>query len=103
MSCRQAALTRAIDAKDTKDTKDRDDLRVLSVDTLTLVGNGGHLPWPERLQERAGVFEIELRVACFDAQEEPVAARQREARDVEHRVVRLRQSVQRKHPEDRRQ
>src|SRR5690349_4610843 len=59
-----------------------------------LIGNGGHLPRSERLQKRARAFQIELGVSRFDAQEEAVAAGEREARNVEHRMIRLRQSVQ---------
>src|SRR5689334_9162623 len=64
-----------------------------------LIGNGRDLSRAERLEELARAVEGELRVARLDAQEEPVAARQREARHVEHRVIRLRQPVQRQHPE----
>ena len=50
-------------------------------------------------RNRRVVSEVELRIARLDAQEEPVAAGQREARHVEHRVIRLRQAVQRQHAE----
>ena len=42
---------------------------------------------------------VELRVGRLDAEEEAVAAGQREARHVENRMVRHRQPVQRQHPE----
>src|SRR5439155_14089019 len=43
---------------------------------------------------------VELRVLGLDAQEVAVPARQREARNVEHRMVRRRQAVQGEHAED---
>src|SRR3954463_5088939 len=107
ISCRQPPPTRAINTKDTKDTKDPETLCVLCVlcvvrlNAFTLIGNRGYLSRPQRLEKRARAFEIELRVARLDAQEETVPARQRKPRHVEHRVVRLRQSVQRQHAEHR--
>src|SRR6185295_14621142 len=67
------------------------------------VRNGGDLPRIERLEEPARRLEIELRIGRFDAEEEAVAARQREARHVEDRVVRLRQAVEREHAQHRRE
>src|SRR5689334_17123636 len=81
------------DAAETNDTKNARARR--------LFRNGGHLSRIERLEEPPRCFEIELRVARLDADEESVAARQGEARNVEHRVIRLRQAVQRQHPEHR--
>src|SRR5262245_26782859 len=93
MSWRQPAnMTAAV----TKDTKER------TQDTKGgLVSNGRDLPGPESRQEFAGAFEIEFRVVGLDAQEEPVPARQSETRHVEHRVVGLRQAVQRQHAQHR--
>src|SRR2546425_12866663 len=67
------------------------------------VRNGRHLPRLERLEELPRALDVELRIDRLDAEEEPVAARQREAWNVEHRVIRLRQSVEREHAEHRRQ
>src|SRR4051812_34727958 len=50
------------------------------------VRNGRHLARAERLQVAARLLDVKLRVARFDAQEEPVAAGQREPRHVEHGV-----------------
>src|SRR5262245_43882715 len=109
MSCRQAALKKRRNAESAKAAEHRDllesrDLSAFSAASAfefpkTLVRNGGHLARIERFQEVARRFEIELRILCLDAEEEPVAARQREARHVENGVVRLRQSVQRQHAE----
>src|SRR5712671_7256621 len=63
------------------------------------IRDSGHLPRIERREELACPFQIELRVGGFDAEEEPVPARQREARHVEHRVIWLWQPVQRQHAE----
>src|SRR5882672_7744841 len=63
------------------------------------VRDSGHLPRIERREELACPFQIELRIGRLDAEEEPVPARQREARHVEHWVIRLRQSVEREHAE----
>src|SRR6266478_3654151 len=54
--------------------------------------NGAHLPRAERLQKRPRGIEIELAVPRFDAEKEPVAARERESLDVEHGVIRHRQA-----------
>src|SRR5690348_2068710 len=76
---------------------------IFAVERRRSVRNGRHLPRTERLEIAPRVLEIELRVARLDAEEEPVPAREREPRDVEHRMIRLRQAVQRQHPEHRRQ
>src|SRR5262245_25492604 len=55
----------------------------------------------EPRQERPRRRLVELRVLRLDAQEVAIAARQGEALDVEHRMVRGRQAVQRQHPEHR--
>src|SRR5207244_9258962 len=67
------------------------------------IRNGRNLPRAERFEKAASSLEIELRVLCFDAQEEPVSAGQGEARHVEHRVIRHRQSVESEHSKDSRQ
>src|SRR5438477_11536036 len=51
------------------------------------------------LQKRLGRIAIELRIRGLDAEEEPVARRAIERRHVEHRVIRLRQPVERQHAE----
>src|SRR5687767_9484217 len=66
-----------------------------------LVFNGRHLTRAERFEKLARAVDVELRVARLDAEEEPVAAGQREARNVEHRMKRLWEAVQRQHPEHR--
>ena len=72
-------------------------------------GEGGHgstsdtSTGPQAAQQLARAVEVELRVVRLDAQEEAVAARQREARHVEDRVVGLREAVEREHAEDRRE
>src|SRR5690349_5614186 len=57
--------------------------------------------WLERFEELPGLCEIEFRIRRFDADEKAVAAGEREDGHVEQRVIRLRQPVQREHPEDR--
>src|SRR5437879_6101614 len=99
MSWRQAATT--INAKAAKIAK-QDFFAPLAVFALNVVGsvrNGCDLTRMERVQELLRALEIELRVLRFNAEKKPVAARQREPRDVEDRVVRLRQPVQREHAE----
>src|SRR5438067_1777090 len=85
MSWRQPAAN-AADTKDTKVTKDTKEV---------LIRNSGYLSRAERLEEPARPLEVEPRILGFDAEKEPVAARQREPRHVEDRVIRLRQTVQR--------
>src|SRR4051794_4764406 len=65
------------------------------------ISNGTALPRLECLEELPRVRDVELWIGRLDAQEEPVAAREGEARNVEHRVIRLRQPVQREHAEHR--
>src|SRR5215218_10060340 len=67
---------------------------------LPLIVNGRDLPRSQRFEEAARALDVELRIARLDAQEEPVAAGQCEARHVEDRVIWLRQPVQRQHTED---
>src|SRR3954447_964842 len=55
------------------------------------------------LQKAGGRVEIEARVRRLYAQEEAVCRRTRERRHVEHRVIRLRQLVERPHGDERRQ
>src|SRR5882762_3525030 len=71
-------------------------------ETDVLVGNRGDLSWPQRFQERARPLEVELWIARFDAQKKAVPARERESRDVEDRVIRLREAIERQHAQDRR-
>src|SRR5882672_9416389 len=63
----------------------------LCVLVIVSIRNGRHLPRAERLEKLPRRFDVELRILRLDAEEEPVAARQREPRHVEHRVIRLRQ------------
>src|SRR6186713_619374 len=65
------------------------------------VRNGRDLARTERLEKSSRPFEIELRIARFDAQEEPVSAGEREPCHVEYWMVRLRQAVQCQHAEHR--
>src|SRR5712691_1871805 len=71
--------------------------------SLFLLRNGSYLSRIEGFEEAARRFDVELRIPRLDAQEEPVAAREREPRHVEHRVIRHRQPVQREHAEHGRQ
>src|SRR5438552_18518350 len=124
MSCRQAAAPststaaaaknttrRSTTSSTTEDTEDAEAiwdqikliLCVLRGDALCSVRNDGHLSRLERLHEPARRGQVELLVARLDAEEKPVAARERESRDVEHRVIRLRQPVERQHAEYRRE
>src|SRR5258706_9472881 len=114
MSWRQPANVRAAVTKDTKDTKDTkaDDRRAdgcssfvpfVPFVSLVLIRNDRHLARFERFENRPRRLDVELRILRLDAEEEPVAAGQREPWGVEHRVIRLRQAVQREHAEPRRQ
>src|SRR5262249_5659121 len=95
MSCRHAEPARVTaPVKNTDAAKDR---------TRFSVRNGGHLSRTQCLEELARRRELELWIPRLDAQEEPVPAGQRESRYVEHRVVRLRQAVEREHAEHGRQ
>src|SRR3954447_2958064 len=96
MSWRQAAtVSRSADAPSSRPR--RPCRSWFTIDNL--FRNRGHLVGTERGHERAGALEIELAIARFDAEEEAVAARHREARVVEDRVIRLRQLVQHDHAE----
>src|SRR5438093_7154367 len=104
MSCLQATPKSPLATKDTKDT------RVFFFKALSVhcgerrsIGNDSHLSRLERFKKPARLRQIELLVACFDAQEKSIAARQREPRDIKHRVIRLRQPVEREHAQDRRE
>src|SRR4051812_28937044 len=63
------------------------------------IGNCGDLPRVQGLEKVPRLVDVELHILGFDAQEEAIAAGEREARDVEHGVIRLRQAVQREHAE----
>src|SRR5262245_32242035 len=65
--------------------------------TRFLVFNFHHLFGMKTGQERARRVQLELRIACLDDDEEFVLARHVEARVIEHRVIRLRQAIQREH------
>src|SRR5476649_1165778 len=67
------------------------------------VCNGRDLPRVQRFEEVARRFDVELGILRLDAEEEPVTAGQREPRQVEDRVIRHRQAVEREHAEDARQ
>src|SRR4030095_7053289 len=66
-------------------------------------GNFGHSQRMKILQKRRGHVAIELRIRGLDAEKEPVARRPVERAQVEHRVIRLRQPVERQHPDKRRE
>src|SRR6185369_3392448 len=55
----------------------------------------------QTLQQLNNLSVIELRIVCFDRQEEPVARRERKIRYVEYRMVRLRQLVEHQHSQHR--
>src|SRR5437762_4772856 len=107
MSCRQAvAKTRSAaptnhparlirKSSNTEDTEKSTE----GVRAFLLIRNDGHLSRLERLHEPARLRQVELLVARLDAEEKPVAARERESRDVEHRVIRLRQPIERSMPD----
>src|SRR5262245_45893086 len=109
MSCRQPApsrTTRTINAEGAEPAENFS-LSARSAGSAFAVRgsvrNGGHLARIERLEEPARVLEVKLRVLRLDAQEESIAAREREARHVEDRVVGHRQPVEREHAEYGRQ
>src|SRR5262249_41434115 len=53
------------------------DATIRALDSIS-VGNGRHLPRLERLEKPPRAIDVELRVDRLDAEEEPVAARERE-------------------------
>src|ERR1700722_14708794 len=55
---------------------------------------------PQGVEENLGLVEIEIFVLGFDHQEKAVFRSQRETRDVEYRMIRPWQSVEREHAED---
>src|SRR5678810_976475 len=65
-----------------------------------LRGNFGHSYWMQTFEKPPRTVTIELRIAGFDAQEEAVGRGAIEGGDVEHRVIRHRQPIQRPHPEE---
>src|ERR1022692_1943307 len=69
-------------------------------ETASLVRNFRYLPGLQRLQERARFVAIEQWIVGFDAQEETVAAGQRESRHVEGGVIEHRQTAQRQQAEN---
>src|SRR5689334_4801102 len=98
MSWRQPVSIRAAVTKDTKErTEDTDK------ESLFSIRDSGHLPRIQGLQESSRTLDVELRIDRLDAEKEPVAAGQREARQVEDRVIRHRQTVEREHAEHARQ
>src|SRR5215475_13539312 len=62
-----------------------------------------HLPRRQALQKIPRRRAVESRIARLNTEEKTVLRRQREARDVENRMVRMRQSVKRQHPQQRRE
>src|ERR1700749_1475704 len=81
-------------------TRDHTFAFCLSTFDLTSVFDISHLNRPETPKELSRPLAVELRVSRLDQHEEAVARGEREARRVEDRMVRLRQPVQREHPED---
>src|SRR6516225_3308517 len=51
------------------------------------------------LKKRFRLFQIKLRIRCFDTEEEGIICRERELRHCENRMMRLRKPIQRQHPE----
>src|SRR5688572_24577517 len=107
MSWRQPAATsnkHTVRIERTTNTEDAEDTEVNPWNALCVLGvlcveksllsNGTHLSRIQRLQEGTCLLKVELGILRLDAQEEAVAAREREARDVEHGMVRLRQPVE---------
>src|SRR5262245_59184233 len=64
--------------------------KMLRVSVAASIRNGGHLSRVEGLHESSRPFQIEFRVARLNAQEKAIAARQREPRYIEDRVIRHR-------------
>src|SRR5260370_7547189 len=71
------------------------------VGTALVIRHLGNMMRMETVQEARGVRQMKLRVAGLDANKEAVRGCMREARHVENRVVRLGQSVQGEHSENR--
>src|SRR5215207_5134589 len=65
--------------------------------------NFGHSYRMQTLEKPTRPLQVEPRVGRFDAEEEAVRGRARELGYVEHRVIGLRQPVQRPHPDKGRQ
>src|SRR5687767_15820192 len=61
--------------------------------------NFGHSYRMQPFEEPPGRVALEPRIRRFDAQEEAIGRRARERGNVEHRMVRLRQLVERPHAE----
>src|SRR5450631_4339778 len=78
-------------------------VRFVSLVLMVLIANGRDLPRAERFEKSTRGVDVELRILRLDAQKKTVAARQREPRHVEYRVVRHRQAVEREHAEHREQ
>src|SRR5258707_6142937 len=70
---------------------------------MALRRNFGDSQRMKAVEERLGRIAIEFRIGRLDAEEESIARCTGERRHVEHRVVRPRQPVQRKHADKRRQ
>src|SRR6188474_562082 len=65
--------------------------------------NFGHSYRLQAFKKLPGAAQVETRIGGFDTHEEPVGRRTGELGNVEHRVIRLRQLVQRPHADERRQ
>src|SRR5947199_10844250 len=68
---------------------------------LALMGHLRHFEGVHIRKKPSGLFEMELRVDGFNAQEETVLARALEARHVEHGVMRAWQAIEEQHAEER--
>src|SRR5215831_3272477 len=68
--------------------------------TLIFIAHLGDVLGIDALQEPGGFHQMEFMVMRFDPQEEAVAGSVLEALDVEERMMRLRQPIQRQHAED---
>src|SRR6185369_366406 len=64
-----------------------------SAQSWRLVRNFGYLPGLQRLEEFGGSIAIEKRIGGLDAQEETVAAGERESRHIEGGVIGHRQAA----------
>src|SRR6185295_18769899 len=107
MSWRQLIEPREIATKTRRHQDARSALVLLRVFVSSwrsvLALNFSHLPRTKTSQERLRTFDIELRIGRLNAQKETIARSLFEIRHVEHRMIRLRQTVQRQHPEHRRE
>src|SRR5580704_19536377 len=99
MSCRQPPAKLASAAKPNSPRQRRAGFALTESPSRQLFFNFIHSVRLQTVQKHFGLVQIEILVPRLDHQKEPVLRSQREARHVENRMVGLRQSVQREHPE----